>query len=119
MDARASAATFAVRAPIRPADLPGLSQRVCTLMQSYAGSMLTCDVADVGADAVTVDALARLALVARRRGCRVRLANCSPELADLVRLVGLEDVLDVESLSPPAGPEGRTEGTASTSTERT
>ena len=34
-----------------------------------------CDVAGVEPDAVTVDALARLQLAARRRGCHVRLCN--------------------------------------------
>ena len=43
--------------------------------------------------AVTVDALARLQLAARRYRCRVTLVNASPELVDLVALMGLEHVL--------------------------
>jgi len=50
-------------------------------------------VAGVGADAVAVDALARLALVARRRGCAVRLCGASEELLALVAFLGLADVL--------------------------
>jgi hypothetical protein len=47
----------------------------------------------VDADAVTVDALARLQLAARRHGCRVRLRRASRELGELVAFMGLEDVL--------------------------
>ena len=51
------------------------------------------DVRCLRADAVVVDALARLQLAARRRGCRVRLRNASPALIDLVAFMGLTDVL--------------------------
>ena len=47
----------------------------------------------IAPDAVTVDALARLQLAARRFGCPVRLRNASPELLRLVAFMGLEDVL--------------------------
>ena len=52
-----------------------------------------CDVAGVAADAVTVDALARLQLAARRHGCRIQLEHASAELRDLIAFMGLEDVL--------------------------
>jgi hypothetical protein len=52
-----------------------------------------CDVSGVPADAVTVDALARLQLAARRSRCRVRLRNASDELLALVSFMGLADVL--------------------------
>jgi hypothetical protein len=42
---------------------------------------------------VTVDALARLQLAARRNDCRVRLRHASQELRDLVDFMGLADVL--------------------------
>jgi hypothetical protein len=44
-------------------------------------------------DAVTVDALARLQLAARRHRCTVHLVNASRELLDLVAFMGLADVL--------------------------
>jgi hypothetical protein len=50
-------------------------------------------VGGVDPDAVTVEALARLQLAARRHGCRVRLRNASPGLRDLVAFMGLRDVL--------------------------
>jgi ABC-type transporter Mla MlaB component len=85
--------TFAVRGPIARQDLPGLCERVCAFLEQNEGGDVHCDVRDVTADAVTVDALARLQLGARRHGCRVRLANASKDLRELVAFMGLEDVL--------------------------
>jgi ABC-type transporter Mla MlaB component len=57
---------------------------------------LEVDVHDVVADLAAVDALARLALVARRFGREVRLRRASPELGDLIELAGLSEVLPAE-----------------------
>jgi ABC-type transporter Mla MlaB component len=84
---------FAVRGPIARADLPGLCDRICTLFAQSGAELALCDVHEVPADAVTVDALARLQLGARRAGCKVRLRGASPELRALVTFMGLEDVL--------------------------
>ena len=54
---------------------------------------MLCDVTGVEVDAVCVDALARLALAAQRRGCLIRLQGVSPDLEALVALMGLEQVL--------------------------
>ena len=59
---------------------------------SYA-EVLTCDVGGLGADLRTVDLLSRLALAARRAGSRLQLRRVSPELASLLHMVGLIDVL--------------------------
>jgi hypothetical protein len=53
----------------------------------------TIDVRDVEPDAVTVDALARLQLAAKRLSCRLLLRNASPELLELVAFMGLAEVL--------------------------
>jgi ABC-type transporter Mla MlaB component len=84
---------FAVRGPIARADLPGLCERVCALLEDSGAIVAVCDVRSVEPDAVTVDALARLQLAARRHGCRVTLRHASSELCDLVAFMGLEDVL--------------------------
>ena len=84
---------FAVRGPIAQADLPGLCDRVCALLEGNEAGVALCDVSGVEPDAVTVDALARLQLAARRHGCRVRLRRASPELLELVAFMGLRDVL--------------------------
>jgi anti-anti-sigma regulatory factor len=47
-------------------------------------------------DAVTVDALARLQLAARRAGRRLQLRNASNDLQKLIAFVGLDRVLRVE-----------------------
>jgi ABC-type transporter Mla MlaB component len=88
-------ATLTIDAPLARADLPGLFARTCALLDGggVAVEMLRCEVAGVDADAVAVDALARLALAARRRGCRVRLAGASRELLELIELAGLAEVL--------------------------
>ena len=58
---------------------------------------IACDVgALVGADAGTVDALARLQLTAKRSGYRLRLHNAPPELCELLHFAGLAEVLGVE-----------------------
>jgi ABC-type transporter Mla MlaB component len=85
--------TFGVRGPIERADLPGLCDRVCTLLTANVGQLVDCDVEGVPADVMTVEALARLQLAAQRTGCRVRLRNASPDLLEMVALMGLTDVL--------------------------
>lgn len=84
---------FAIRGPIARDDLPGLCDRVCALLRESGDGEVHCDVSGVGVDAITVDALARLQLTARRQGCRVRLRHASGDLRDLVAFMGLADVL--------------------------
>ena len=83
---------FAIGGPIARTDLPGLCERVCALLET-TGAVALCDVSGVEPDAVTVDALARLQLAARRHGCQVRLRHASAELVDLLTFMGLRDVL--------------------------
>jgi ABC-type transporter Mla MlaB component len=90
---REGSTTFAIWGPIAPGDLPGLCDRVCALLADTGATTAVCDVAGVPVDAVTVDALARLQLAAKRRGCRIRLLHSSPSLRELVAFMGLEDVL--------------------------
>jgi ABC-type transporter Mla MlaB component len=87
---------LAIRGPISRADLPGLCNRICAILGARRPALAMCDVTGVDPDAVTVDALARLQLAARRHRCEVRLRNASPELLDLVELMGLADVLGEE-----------------------
>jgi len=84
---------FAVRGPIARSDLSGLCDRVCALLGESGAEVAFCDVAGVEPDAVTVDALAKLQLGAKRYGCRVRLRHASAELRELVAFMGLTDVL--------------------------
>jgi hypothetical protein len=67
---------------------------------------LTCDVRGLEADAVAVDALARLQLAARGIGAELRLCHASAELRCLLVFCGLDEVLGLE---PERQPEEREE----------
>ena len=84
---------FAIRGPVERTDLPGLCERVCSLLEVSGADVAVCDVHGVEPDAVTADALAHLQLAAVRRGCQVRLRNASTDLLDLLLFMGLRDVL--------------------------
>jgi ABC-type transporter Mla MlaB component len=85
--------TLRIGGPLRRADLPGLLARSCALLAGARGCVLRCELTAVACDAVAVDALARLALSARRGGSEVRLCEASEELVELIELMGLTDVL--------------------------
>jgi ABC-type transporter Mla MlaB component len=93
MVVRPKTIAFAIHGPIARDDLPGLCDRVCALLRAEGPEVAFCDVRGIDPDAVTVDALCRLQLAASRCGCQVRLRHASPELLDLVELMGLRDVL--------------------------
>jgi hypothetical protein len=66
--------------------------------------VLLCDSAEVaswplvcrdGVNLSVVDELARLQLEARRQGCSIWLRHACPDLAELLRFVGLSEVLQV------------------------
>jgi hypothetical protein len=57
---------------------------------------IVCDLRGVAADCVTVDALARLHLAARRAGVELSLRHASAELQDLLAFTGLTGVLGLE-----------------------
>jgi ABC-type transporter Mla MlaB component len=93
MSSSSAPLSIVVRGPLRRSDLPGLCERICRQLAAHPGSLVDCDVTGVSADAVSIDALARLQLGAQRQGCRVRLRDASPELRELVAVMGLTDVL--------------------------
>jgi len=93
MVSRPRTIAFAIEGPITRADLPGLCRRVSRVLATSDAEVAVCDVGGVDVDAVTIDALARLQLAARRYGCRVRLCNASDELLELREFMGLTDVL--------------------------
>ena len=100
MAERACTVTVTVPSPLGRAQLSGLFAHTCALLAAERGcELLLCEVRGVAADAVAVDALARLALAARRSGCEVRLRGASAELRGLVELIGLADVLRSEATS--------------------
>ena len=86
--------------------------RTCEVLQSrLAGGgvrTVVCHLDRVPADLLAVDALARVALVARRAGVLLELRGCGRDLASLLQLVGLTGPLRAP---PVAG--GRTDAGAS------
>lgn len=70
-----------------------LCARVRDLLADDPRDVVICDVSAVAVNVEAVDALARLELVARRAGGRIRLLGASPELGELVALCGLTGVL--------------------------
>ena len=65
------------------------------LLRATGASLVICDLGGVkDANAAAVDAVCRVHLAARRLGCRLRLRHASPELVDLLDLMGLCDVVD-------------------------
>jgi anti-anti-sigma regulatory factor len=89
-----SAIEFTIGAVIARAEIPALSERARRLMEGVGADRLICDVGAITSpDAVTVDALARLQLTARRLGRHIRLEHASPQLRELLAFVGLSEVL--------------------------
>lgn len=87
-------AVLIIEATIGSGDLPAVADRMRDLVDGRAIRLVLCDVAViVEPDIATVDALARLALGARRVGCRVGLRHASRELQGLLVLAGLGEIL--------------------------
>jgi prevent-host-death family protein len=85
---------------VAPADVPGLCGHLRALLEAGHDEMIVCDVgALVQVDAVVVDALCRLQLTARRAGRRLLVRHTPCELAALLALMGLTDVLAPECQS--------------------
>ena len=83
---------FRIHGPLNRADLPGLYSRACLELRRSSGRPLQVELAGICADAVAVDALARLELAARRHGCHVTLRGAGDELRALIELVGLREL---------------------------
>jgi anti-anti-sigma regulatory factor len=65
-------------------------------MDRSAEDTVTVDAGGLRPDVVTVDALARLQLAAKRSGRGVRLTRVSPDLRELIELCGLAEVLPAD-----------------------
>jgi len=83
---------FPIGGPIAREELPSLCERFRAAAEGACE--VVCDVGGLGrADAVAVDALARVTLTARRLGCTVRLRHASDGLVGLVAFMGLDGVI--------------------------
>ncbi len=70
-----------------------LCERLRVLLAGSDAEVVVCEVGALPANAVTVDALARLQLTARRLGRQIRLDGTTRELDRLIAFAGLADVL--------------------------
>jgi hypothetical protein len=83
-----------IGAAIAPDDISSLCERVRRLMADADPRVVVCDVGGLeSADAGTVEALARLRLVARRVGGDILLRGATDELIGLIAFMGLADVI--------------------------
>ncbi len=99
--------SFSFGATVTRADIPVLCRDLAELLRSAGAGVVTCDLAGVTCpDVVTVEALARLHLTARRHGRRLVVTGAGPHLRQLVALLGLGDVLS----GPPAEVSGQVGG---------
>ena len=98
------AISFALGAAVTRADVPALCADLAGRLRGRRGDVVVCDVAGVQRpDVVTVEALVRLRVTARRHGRRLVVAGAGPALLQLVGLLGLTDAL----LQPGWQPEQR------------
>ncbi|MBP2705461.1 STAS domain-containing protein [Microbispora sp. RL4-1S] len=89
-----SAIFFTVGPEPARADIPALCADLAALVRGRGGGVVICDVAEVARPGVvTVEALARLSLTARRHGWSLVVSGAGPDLRELVRLLGLTGVL--------------------------
>jgi hypothetical protein len=105
--------SFAVPATIVRADVPLLCAELARLLAGRTGGVVVCDVAAVPRpDVVTVEALARLRLTARRLGWTLVVRGAGPRLRELLSWLALADALpqvggEVEVREQPGGVEER------------
>lgn len=85
---------LALAGPIARAELSDLCEEARGLLEGLDGDLVDCDVRGLSEpDAVAVEALARLQLIAIRLGRRIRLRHACRELQELLILMGLRDVI--------------------------
>ncbi|MEV1333830.1 STAS domain-containing protein [Micromonospora costi] len=93
--------SFPVGPTVVRADIPALCADLAELLRGRGPGVVTCDVDGVvRPDVVTVEALARLGLTARRHGWRLVVSGGDPGLWRLVALLGLAPVLRESGRQP-------------------
>ncbi len=104
-----STIVLVIGGPITRAGIPELCGRIRVLLEQSGARVVVCDVdALVDPDAVTIDALARLQLITQRYGRRLRVRYAGGALRNLLTLMGLDDIVQLDTLLRIA-PKGQTE----------
>jgi len=90
-----------VTGPMSRAGIGDLCERARGMLEGSEAHLVVLDLGEIrGADAVTVDTLARLQLTVGRVGKRIRFRRACGEVDELVDLMGLTDVLRLDPSSP-------------------
>jgi hypothetical protein len=84
---------FVFRGSIKPADVPALCERARLLFGDARSGPVICQASGLHSDLATIDALSHLGLIARQVGVEIRFEGASPAFRELVRLLGLSEVL--------------------------
>jgi ABC-type transporter Mla MlaB component len=84
---------ISISAPLCREDVPGLCRQVMRLLSTTKARTICCEVGNLRADVVTLDALARMKLAAGRHGAALELVGASAELLELLAFTGLDRVL--------------------------
>lgn len=85
-----------VGGPLERVGVRSMCDRARALADDAHADLIVCDLGQSGANAGTVDVVARLKVLAGSEGRHVRFVHASPELGDLLRFIGLEDVVTLE-----------------------
>jgi len=91
--AAARTIAFSLAGTVDGADPAAPYTRISLLLGTSGATLALCDVSGVRADAITLDALARVRLAARRHGCRLRLRGASNDLVELLTYTGFDEVV--------------------------
>ena len=84
--------------PLTRAEIPGLCEHARRRLENSDAAVVICDAhALTDPDAVAIDAVARLQLIAKRGGRELQLRDACAELQELIALAGLSGVLRVVS----------------------
>ena len=93
---RPTTIVFAIPSPLGRGDLTPLCMRMYMMLQATRAEVALCDVSALSPDAVSIDALARIQLTARRLGGHILLRSATADLCGLLALTGLSGVLPLE-----------------------
>ncbi|HLW96397.1 MAG TPA: hypothetical protein VKS25_13540 [Solirubrobacteraceae bacterium] len=91
-DPAARTLTLALRGVLSRDELPALADGIGRRLEAARPAIAIVDVAGLDADAVSLEALALIALQARRAGCCIRLHGCSNRLRAMIELAGLGEL---------------------------
>jgi ABC-type transporter Mla MlaB component len=91
LQVRAESPSLALSGRVGPDEAAGLCDRVRAVAIDQRSGPIRCGCDGIAEpDVGTIDALARMALTARRCGSRLELRGTRPDLRELLALVGLE-----------------------------